>query len=1372
MNCVIISKNVYLVMRLHLYLILFFFFCYHVLSAQSLSNDKITIPQANPSLKLTENKGQWNESVLFRARLDGGLFFLEKNCLTFHFYDKKKYRALHHSAMSKGLYKDLSLKYHAYKIHFENCNSNGSVAKAQQGSDYENYYIGNDTKKWQANVRNYHQVFIKELYNGIDYELITAAGGLKYNFHVRANANPSDIKLRYEGVSKMLLQNGSLITKLEVNEVIEQKPYAYQLIDGELRVVPCRYKLRNNSLSFEFPAGYDKRYELVIDPVLVFAAQSGSTADNFGMTATYDTQGNLYAGGTTFDNGYPVTIGAYSSFFAGSPAQGNTDVVITKYNANGTNLLYSTYIGGANAEIVTSLIVDHNDNLCFYGATGSSNFPTTPGAYDASYNGGTYLSFIYNGTTFTNGTDIYIGKFNSTGTALLGSTFLGGSDNDGVNHVNHLSLIPNTTILEYQTDSLQRNYGDQYRGEIQIDILNNIYIASSTRSSNFPTLNAFDNSLSGKQDAVLAKFNSALTQLTYCTYLGGSSNECGNSLIVDDNFEVYMTGGTCSSDFPATGAANSPTYNGGKSDGYIAHFSANGTSLLNATFVGTNNYDQCYFIQNDKYKNIYVYGQSLGNMPIVNSGTIVPYNNPGRHQFITRYTPNLATKNLSTVFGSSQFNLDISPSAFAVDKCNNIYLSGWGGDIIYGPPIGPMPMFQATQASTNGYDFYFMGLDSNAASLKYGSYFGGGISGEHVDGGTSRFDPGGRIYQSVCAGCGGNDDFPVTPGAWPNTPGNSNHSGNCNNGVVKLDFQLQMAVATINTNTLSGCNPLTVTLTNATPPQGANSTYTWDLGNGNTTSTVFNPVVTYTAPGTYTVMLTVLDSSTCNKVDRTKTYITVLPKPSATFTITGGQCSNTVSLNQTSTGNLGSNPYEWNFGDGSPIVAQPTATYTYPGNGIYSVTLTVTDVNQCKEIVTNTISIFNFTPGAVAGSSLCNGAVTTLTASGGTNYTWSPATSLNNAFIANPAANPAVTTIYSVEIINSTPGYNCGKTLTTQVEVLPTPTTAFSYSINPCGGDVRFFDNSADNIQSWTWTLSPTKISTLTNTFYFYELGGTYTISLETTNLYGCKNTKDSILVVLTPPPLNVSTSTAICIGNQTQLFASGGISYEWFPPESLDFPLMYNPIASPTIHTTYSVNITTTLNANNSPCVFLLLTEVDVDILSSTPINAYAEPVLITTGEFSTLTYIGQAGANITWLPVGSTTPAVGYTVKASPDKPTTYTAVANRGACREDLTVHVDAYSAGCLEGDAFVPNTFTPNGDGVNDVLKVRGIKLREVYFAVYNRWGEKVFETNDLSKGWDGTYKGKQADVGVFGWYLKATCLNDEETFLKGNVTLIR
>jgi gliding motility-associated-like protein len=178
------------------------------------------------------------------------------------------------------------------------------------------------------------------------------------------------------------------------------------------------------------------------------------------------------------------------------------------------------------------------------------------------------------------------------------------------------------------------------------------------------------------------------------------------------------------------------------------------------------------------------------------------------------------------------------------------------------------------------------------------------------------------------------------------------------------------------------------------------------------------------------------------------------------------------------------------------------------------------------------------------------------------------------------------------------------------------------------------------------------------------------------------------------------------------------------------------------------------------------------VDKLSSTPIGANANPQVVIIGNSTTLSYTGDLGATLTWYPANLVKGINGYTASASPDKRTTYTVVAKRGACVESVEVVVDAYTDGCLDNDTFIPNTFTPNGDGQNDVLFVRGLKITDLYFAVYNRWGEPVFETKDKNQGWDGKYKGKPAEPGVYGWYIKVTCITGKDAFKKGNVTLLR
>jgi hypothetical protein len=909
------------------------------------AQDKIKTPHVSPALRFTENLGQWDQKILFRAQLDGGALFMEKDALLFNFYDKKKYRSLHHGSVTKG--SSNIINFHSYRIRFENCNS-AFTEKQEIGPDYENYFLSEDESKWRSGVKNYRRLWYRNLYNHIDYEIITAINGLKYNFHVAPAGDPYDIKLKYEGVDNLRLINGTLVYSLTVNNIVEQKPYAYQLIKGIIHEVKCDYILENNSLSFNFPKGYNLNYELIIDPVLVFAAQSGSTADNFGSTATWDAQQNLYAGGICFDVGYPTTVGAYSANFNGPATPGSTDVVITKYNSSGTALLFSTYLGGAGAEIVTSLIVDHQNNLCLLGVTGSTNFPTSSGAYDSSFNGGDSLRFTFTGTNFNNGTDIFVTKFNPSGTTLIASTYLGGIGNDGLNHVNHLTAIqiaPQTFVYEYFNDSLQFNYGDQYRGEIQIDVADNLYIASNTRSSNFPvSINAFDNSLGGKQDAILVKLNPTLSQLLYSTYLGGSNNDCANGLIINDNQEVYITGGTCSTNFPSTNGAYNTTYNGGKTDGYISHISTLSGALLQSTFIGTNNYDQSYFVQQDNASNIYIFGQSKGNMPVTGS----VYNNPGRHQFICRLNNNLSSLNLGTVIGSNMTNPDISPSAFFVDGCGNIYFTGWGGDIITGPSISNMPLMNPTQSTTDGFDFYLMELSPGAGSILYGSYFGGAISQEHSEGGTSRIDKNGIFYQSVCAGCGGNDDFPVTSGAWPNTSGNPNHSSNCNNGVFKVDTQPIIAASNI-IATYSGCLPFAANLNVGLPV--SNSTYSWYLG-GNTISQGTTASVSFSNIGTYTVSLVVTNSVSCNLKDSSSIVINVNPVY-PTVSVSSSQSVICIGESATLTAN-GANSYSWNTGDVSnQIIVSPSVTTSYTVGG--------SNPNNCSSsnVITQSVDICN-----------------------------------------------------------------------------------------------------------------------------------------------------------------------------------------------------------------------------------------------------------------------------------------------------------------------------------------------------------------------------------------------------------------------------
>ena len=901
-----------------------------------------TVSDVLAQLRLEENRGQWPEQVLFRAKMKGGGIFFERDRLTFHFmhhHDWDAFYAHHHGPGDSHDGHDHSaggpIRWHSWQVVFEGASRNLEVVPEGLQQGYTNYFIGNNPKLWASGVRGFSKLTYLNVWPGISLEFYQDGDHLKYDIHLVPGAKPEQVRLRYDDVDDLSIQGRELVTTTSVTALTESIPKAWQEVKGKQHDIPFRFVLKGRHVSFEALDDFDSRYPLVIDPTLIFGSYTGSTADNFGFTATYGPDEKLFGGGIVFGAGYPVTVGAYQTVF-----RGGVDVAITKWNAAGTGLEFSTYLGGSSDETPNSIVVNEQGECFIYGVTGSPNFPITTGAYQAVFRGGPAVSFPSNGTTFGNGTDMYVSRLSADGTQLLASTFVGGSGNDGVN--------------DGQTGTfgtLTYNYGDMFRGEIIVDDNSNVFVASCTQSSNFPTsAGAPQSALVGLQSAVVFSLNSNLTNLRWSTYLGGSAVDAAYSVKLGASGSVYAAGGTASSNFPVTTNAHRTAYQGGQADGFITQINATGTQILASTYTGTGQYDQNYFVETDVAGKIFVIGQTTGLFP-VSPGV---YSNPNSGQYIARYSTDLSTLERSTVFGKGDFNPDISPTAFLVDRCNNVYVSGWGGatqQFSQNPDINisGMPLTgDAFQSTTNGSDFYFFVLDEDMQQLLYATYFGGTVSEEHVDGGTSRFDKRGAIYQAVCAGCRGNSDFPTTPGAWSQT----NNSTNCNLGVVKFDLDLidVEALAAISGDA-TGCAPLTVQFLN----QGSqNVSYEWDFGDG-TTSNAENPLHVFTSPGTYTIRFTVEDTtSTCKIPDTSFVTVIVLDSIQADFsyspdTISVGTLIQFTDLTANSLGWL------WDFGDGNTSNNQhPVHSYSEPGT--YKVCLTVQN-NTCTDSICKFIHI-------------------------------------------------------------------------------------------------------------------------------------------------------------------------------------------------------------------------------------------------------------------------------------------------------------------------------------------------------------------------------------------------------------------------------
>jgi hypothetical protein len=525
---------------------------------------------------------------------------------------------------------------------------------------------------------------------------------------------------------------------------------------------------------------YDDKKILVIDPSLIFSSFTGSTVDNWGYTSTYDAQGNFYLAGIAFGTGFPINNGAYQTIFGGGTI-GNGglsgyDIAIIKLDATGANRLYATYFGGSGNEEPHNLRVDADNNLIITGTTNSSNFPVTAPLLGP---GG--------------GKEIFIAKLNATGTTLVAARKIGGTFDDGLN-IRDKNISPGPL-------SISRNYGDDGRSEVITDNSNNIYFASCTKSSDFPvSANAFQKTIGGNQDAVIVKLSSDLSTVIFSSFFGGTGDDGAFSLSLNPvNNNIYVAGSTTSNNLPGTGTDAGPilykTFRGGVCDGFVAEITKDGNSLVNMRYVGTAGNDMLYEIAIDKSGHTYLMGTTTVAFPVINA----TFNTQASgKQFITKIDSSLNQVIYSTNFGKGQSVPDISPTAFGLDDCENVYVAGWGGGINTGeayPNAGTTGLTitaDAIRPVGDGSDFYIFVLEKNAASQLYGSFYGNvdvspAVVGDHTDGGNSRFDEHGNLYLAICANCNATGLFPTTPGAWATT--NQTTTGaQCSMAAVKISF--------------------------------------------------------------------------------------------------------------------------------------------------------------------------------------------------------------------------------------------------------------------------------------------------------------------------------------------------------------------------------------------------------------------------------------------------------------------------------------------------------------------------------------------------------------------------------------------------------
>ncbi|HVY73342.1 MAG TPA: PKD domain-containing protein, partial [Puia sp.] len=920
------------------------------------------------NLEFIENKGQWDSAMAFCADIPNGNFFLQKHgfsVLLQNSSDLEAYRNYLHghfprssptTAHAKTGAPKFTMRSHLYQVEFVNSRE-GVIASGDKPLDtYNNYFIGNDPSKWASRCRIYQAIVYKNIYHNIDLRYYTENGRLKYDLIIHPGGNPGDIILKYKGAEKLTVKSGQLTVHTSVGDVKEFIPKSYQFTPGGNRDLSCRYEPGpGNTVRFRLD-NYQKNSTIVIDPTLVFSTFTGSHSDNWGYTATYDQQGNFYSGSIVLNsiqgdkgNGFLSSPGAFQSTFQGGDRTDGGyqyDIAIMKFSSNGVNRIYATYIGGSGNEQPHSLFADNAGNLVIAGRTSSPDYP------------------VIGTDKLQGGYDIILTKLNATGTALIGSRMIGGTQNDGVNIAPKYS----NDIVPMGQNSLRLNYGDDGRSEVILDDAGFVYLASCTSSNDFPyTVNAFQKSNAGKQDGVFIKTSPDLSTILAASYLGGSADDAAFALALDPlTNDVYVAGGTASTNLQGTGNGTVKyATNQGGIDGFLSIVSNDGGTLKKTSYFGTSGTEVLYGVQFDNEGSPYIMGTTTGAWPVVNAA----FSQKNGKQFIAKLKPDLSDFVYSTVFGKGSTYPDISPTAFLVDRCQNVYVAGWGGGIevegngayVYNnsKTTGLTVTPDAIKATTDGDDFYFFIMKRDAASQLYGSFFGqnGGNVGDHVDGGTSRYDKQGIIYEAICANCYGGGSFPTTPGVWATRNGTGVNG--CNLAAVKIAFNFAGVVADplslINGRyDSSGCVPLDVVFTDSVHNA---KQYRWNFGDGtpDTTITTLPVTHTYMSVGNYRVRLIAIDSTTCNISDTAYLDIRVrTDKANLDFDLSKLPPCNSLTYLFT---NLSTPPagkpflpgsFTWDFGDGTVLPGTSPVQHAYAAPGTYNVKLILSDTNYCN----------------------------------------------------------------------------------------------------------------------------------------------------------------------------------------------------------------------------------------------------------------------------------------------------------------------------------------------------------------------------------------------------------------------------------------
>ena len=690
-------------------------------------------------LSFEVNRGQTDSKVRFLAHGRGYSLFLTPDEAVLSLKGGQSSAAAGPSGSAINDQKQAANSVVALKL--VGANPKARVAGAEALPGNSNYFIGNDPKRWLTDVPTFARVRESSLYPGVDVVYYGNQGQLEYDFAVAAGADPSRIGFQVQGARKLrVLPTGELEVTLDGGALFLKQPLAYQGSESQRRAVNVHYVSRGKNV-FGFQLGrYHKNQALVIDPAVVYSTFLGGSGGDVAYAVGVDSAGNAYVGGETNSTNFPNVTAEQGS------SGGNGDGFISKLNPTGTQLLYSTYIGGSGADSVTALAVDSKGDAFVTGQTSSSNFPISPQSSTTSTT--TAFQTIYKG----NG-DAFVTELPSTGNMLTYSSYLGGSEAD-------------------------------FGQGIAVDSSGNAYITGSTQSPDFPTLNPLYPTLSGSSDAFVAELNFPGTALVYATYLGGSQADTGQSIQVDSSGNAYVAGYTFSTDFPTVAPIQSA--NKGNSDAFISELSSGGAALVFSTYLGGSGQDRGFGLALDSSGNIYLAGDTQSTDLLTTTGAFQTLYAGNGDAFAAKLTASGKSLSYLTYIGGTGVD---QGNAVAVDSSGDAAVVGFTESSDF-PKVSPFQsILGVTGGSTCGTgscaDAFVTELNPAGSQANYSSFLGG--SGADF-GQAAAVDSTGNVYM---AGSTSSANFPVIAGVYQGTLGGA--AGNA--FVAKVESANASAIA-------------------------------------------------------------------------------------------------------------------------------------------------------------------------------------------------------------------------------------------------------------------------------------------------------------------------------------------------------------------------------------------------------------------------------------------------------------------------------------------------------------------------------------------------------------------------------------------------